>query len=101
MGVRGCASGRTRPKDLGTLDGSRGGLILQRRVKAAPARAVKDGLDHDLLIRSYGQTSRTVQQWPSAGRSSRPVFLHRQLAMAMAAVEEVVPSSVELRWRPR
>jgi hypothetical protein len=26
-----------RPKDLGTLDGSRGGLILPRRVKAAPA----------------------------------------------------------------
>src|SRR5258708_1109007 len=26
---------RTRPKDLGTLDGSRGGLILPRRVKVA------------------------------------------------------------------
>jgi hypothetical protein len=31
-----CACGRGRPKDLGTLDGSRGGLILPRRVKAAP-----------------------------------------------------------------
>jgi hypothetical protein len=29
-------AGRMRPKDLGTLDGSRGGLILPRRVKAAP-----------------------------------------------------------------
>jgi hypothetical protein len=28
-----------RPKDLGTLDGSRGGLIIPRRVKAAPATA--------------------------------------------------------------
>ena len=27
-----------RPKDLGTLDGSRGGLIIPRRVKAAPRR---------------------------------------------------------------
>src|SRR5262245_51754640 len=32
-GLRGC--GGARPKDLGTLDGSRGGLILPRRVKAA------------------------------------------------------------------
>jgi hypothetical protein len=34
VGVKaGC--GWARPKDLGTLDGSRGGLILPRRVKAA------------------------------------------------------------------
>jgi hypothetical protein len=30
--------GRARPKDLGTLDGSRGGLIIPRRVKAALPR---------------------------------------------------------------
>jgi hypothetical protein len=36
-GARGlCACGGARPKDLGTLDGSRGGLILPRRVKAGP-----------------------------------------------------------------
>ena len=31
-----CEYGGPRPKDLGTLDGSRGGLIIPRRVKAAP-----------------------------------------------------------------
>jgi hypothetical protein len=37
-----------------TLDGSRAGLILPRRVKAAAEPDVlKDGLDYDLLIRSY------------------------------------------------
>jgi hypothetical protein len=30
------ACGGERPKDLGTLDGSRGGLILPRRVKVTP-----------------------------------------------------------------
>jgi hypothetical protein len=45
----------TRPKDLGTLDGSRGGLILPRRVKAAfsptqcavmPARQFKSSAEN-------------------------------------------------------
>lgn len=34
-----CECERTPPKDLGTLDGSRGGLILPRGVKAAYPRS--------------------------------------------------------------
>jgi hypothetical protein len=36
-----------RPKDLGTLDGSRGGLILPRRVKAA-CSTLSSGIDSNL-----------------------------------------------------
>src|ERR1700730_7660258 len=34
------AHGRGAPKDLGTLDGARGGLIFPRRVKVSPGLAV-------------------------------------------------------------
>jgi hypothetical protein len=33
----------SRPKDLGTLDGSRGGLILPGRVKVCPPRSTRRG----------------------------------------------------------
>jgi hypothetical protein len=56
MGVKGRARTGMRPKDLGTLDESRGGLILPRRLKAAPEpNVLKDGLDYDLLGPSQDQ----------------------------------------------
>jgi hypothetical protein len=43
-GLRGCVTGRMRPKDLGTLDGFRGGLIIPRRVQTTPDPRIKSGL---------------------------------------------------------
>jgi hypothetical protein len=68
---------RLRSKDLGTLDGFRGGLILPRRVKAAPRHPLKDGCDCDLLIRHKINATRTLrfcQLWLPVGLEGAGAF---------------------------
>jgi hypothetical protein len=84
--------GGARPKDLGTLDGSRGGLILPRRVKATPARETRTAVVAQLarlpaLVVSESRDANVVAASASTGLARvSPEALFMPVGIAAAAL---------------